>query len=1652
MNSHSNERLFNPFPGLRAFRMDEDYVFFGREQQTAELLKLLRRHRFIAVVGTSGSGKSSLVRAGLLPELHGGTMNEAGSRWEMAILRPGGEPIANLARALCDMRCSRADDPDAIPQLMATLRHSGMGLIEAVRQAKIEAGTNTLVVVDQFEEIFRYHQAGACHEETAEAFVNLLLEASSQTECPVYVVLTMRSDYLGDCSQFRGLAEAVNRGEYLIPRLSRDQLRSAIEGPVRVGGGRISYRLVQQLLNDISRDQDQLPVLQHALMRTWSHWIAHRQGEEPMDLVHYQAVGEMGAALSRHADEIYSELDDDRLRLIAERLFKALTERGADNRGIRHPNRFDSLCDIVAAEEHETGRVVDAFRKQGRTFLMPADQLVVKSDTVIDISHESLMRVWQRLDRWVEEESQSARIYRRLAESALLHLEGKADLYHDPDLQIALTWREKEQPNAYWAARYHPGFVDAMAFLDASQKAKHAEDQARELARQRELEQAKALAQAERLRAEEQAHFAARLKWLVRGLGLLALIAIAALIAALMARKESQRNAELAAANERVAKQNAEEAGRQAALASDKAQESLNSLVQLNFSTGLRLTEAGDPLAALPWLAEALRLVQGEPGKESTHRSRLNFLLAGVPRLLHIFTNALPVLSIEFSPDGNHLLTASPNGIVRIWDTEAGQLKRTLICAAADDRVDGLPLVQLATFSPDGTRILAAAGNRAFLWEFATGHELFPPLAHSNYLGKAGFSPDGRYIVTASSDQTARIWNAATGQPMSPPLRHRGYVYEATFNPDGNRVITAAQDGARLWNGQSGEQIGPTLHHRAGVNSVDFSPDGRRVITGSEDGTAQIWDGSTGEATAIVLKHPDAVWEARFSPDGTKIMTRCRDQVYRLWRADTGDPLPDLRDEKHGFSRHAAFSPDGRFLAASFSQGYALIWNTTTGEQVAPPLKQSGNILWLTFSPEARRIATASQDGTIRLWDIAGQSSGATAVKHNATVSALDFSSDGQRIVTGSMDGVVRIWNALSFEPISPPLVHPAAVVDAAFSPDGQTVASVCSGGPVWVWDALTGAKRLGPLDQAAGRMKSSAATATPGLVAPLGLTSRPMEYPIGLHAIAFSRDGSLLAARSSLGTLTVWDAHSGHVHWNNINGIGSFAFSPDGHSIVTTEGEQEAQIRSARTGAASRPPLRHGPSLAAAMFSPDGERIVTWGQGEARIWNARNGQGIGQPLRHHTFIRTVTFSEDGRRLATASTDLTARIWEATTGEALTPLLRHTVPVEQALFSPDGRALVTATLDGAMALWDPDTGQPISATLEHGARLTHLRFSLDSRRLLSAGLNQIVRVWNLPSEDRPAPELQVRAHLLAAARVDETGGLERLSPEQQWQQFDQLKEQHPDKFSLPQPDLLEWHRREAAASAETKHWFAAHFHVRRALALTPEDTNLQHRLQMAAAELAETNGLSTHELVMARFPPRDVRAKPEQIDLTEFYNATLGETWHLGATDNHLGGVPQGLVTLAGVQFDVRGVIQLAGGALGRRFPESVEDIPIRLKCRRIHFLHASGYAGGLPSGLKIGLYRLHYADGQTREISIRKDHQVRDWWNQPHMSPPLPLSSNDSVLAWSGTNPAMQNRSSLNLFRTTWENSLPDVEIKSIEYMSSMTQAAPFLIAITLE
>jgi hypothetical protein len=459
------QKLENPYPGLRAFETEESHLFFGRDAQVAELVGRLERYRFLGVLGVSGSGKSSLVRAGLIPALARGRVSEAGKRWRIVVTRPSGAPFeslgADLAKAGLDASC---------------LRQSSHGLIEIARQ--LPENESLLVVVDQFEELFRYKDLHSVTEEArlkhdrlaadAAEFVQLLL-AASRHHPPVYVVLTMRSDYLGECSEFRDLPETLNDCQYLVPRMTRPERKEAIERPL--GRVAIAPNLVQRLLNDAGHEPDQLPILQHALMRTWDHWRkVDPDGKRRIEIQDYEAIGGFAGALDQHADELLAKVPQD----ITARIFKRLTARGRGSRERRDPARLAEIwavCGAVTPEQQaQVTAVIEHFRSGTATFLSPLAGSI-GADTYIDITHESLIRLWKKLrDEWLPQEQLSAKTLFDLADRAGNWKAKRGELLAGLDLMRAAEWDRRRNKAMAWARHYADEVTvhGVLAFIAAS--------------------------------------------------------------------------------------------------------------------------------------------------------------------------------------------------------------------------------------------------------------------------------------------------------------------------------------------------------------------------------------------------------------------------------------------------------------------------------------------------------------------------------------------------------------------------------------------------------------------------------------------------------------------------------------------------------------------------------------------------------------------------------------------------------------------------------------------------------------------------------------------------------------------------------------------------------------------------------------------------------------------------------------------------------------------------------------------------------------------------------------------------------------------------------------------------------------------------------
>lgn len=485
-----------PFPGLRSFEPEEDHLFFGREHRVDELLEKLASHRFIAVIGASGTGKSSLVKAGLIPSLRSGMMTSAGSNWRIAVCTPGADPIGNLATSLHVLVgegevIPDGSERDVLADVMraAVLRRSSFGLVDAVQASSLQDHESLLVVVDQFEELFRFRdkQERGESRDMAAAFVKLLLTAADRASARIYVVITMRSEFLAHCMEFPGLPRAINDGQYLVPRMSRDELREAIAGPVRVAGARLSDRLVRRVLNDAGREDSQLPVVQHAFMRVWRYWTDVSSGTgEAVDLNHYEQLGGLDRALSDHVDEVYRSLSPSQQR-VAESIFRALTIKVPGSPAVRNEMRRSDLTALSGADGAVVDEVIDEFRREGRSFVVTYTQQDDPHETVVDISHESLIHKWDRLRRWADQEADWAAHYRRLEDHAQRWQRGEAGLLQGPELDFGLSWRSEAEPTPEWAERYGTEFDLVIRLLDESKAAVEEVHKARERARARNV-------------------------------------------------------------------------------------------------------------------------------------------------------------------------------------------------------------------------------------------------------------------------------------------------------------------------------------------------------------------------------------------------------------------------------------------------------------------------------------------------------------------------------------------------------------------------------------------------------------------------------------------------------------------------------------------------------------------------------------------------------------------------------------------------------------------------------------------------------------------------------------------------------------------------------------------------------------------------------------------------------------------------------------------------------------------------------------------------------------------------------------------------------------------------------------------------------------
>lgn len=1110
-----------PYKGLASFQETDAAYFFGRERLVGELAARTVQVGLLGVVGASGSGKSSAVAAGLLPSLRAGLL-PGSERWRSVVFRPGEHPMTALAAAVWPGIPSSSDG-DALETA-----------IDAVGPDE-----RLVVAVDQFEEVFTL----CTDDDERAAFIQAITRAATRSPERIAFVLTIRDDYYGRCAPHRELAELFTANHVLVPPMTRDELRRAIERPARRARLRVESVLADALVEEVVEEPGGLPLLSAALVELWQ---GREDGWLRMDA--YERTGGVRGAVARLAEASYQQLTEEE-REVARRAFLRLSGTGEGDTLTRRRvplSEFDVDANAV---------VTDVLAR------LTQDRLLTMSDSTVEVAHEALLREWPRLRGWLEEDAQGHQLRQHVTQAAKAwEAAGResSEVYRGARLSATLDWAATRGPDLNELER---------DFLAESRRASE-----RETERQRRTNR--------------------RLRGLLVGTALFLVVALLAGGLALVqrgrAREEAQRaenQARISSARELAAAAVANLdvdpersillalAGVDATWKADRtvvpeAEEALHRALQESrvvltveqgrgialSGDGSRFATTGEDGTAIVWETDTgkrLLTLRGHDGMVNgvaysadgsllattgdDRTARLRDAASG--RQIHVLRGHRDlVLGAAFSPDGRLLATSSQDGTVRIWNVAAGTERLVLEGPPNETFVNFSGLTP--AFSPDGSRVTSGGWFSTPIWDLATGEiSMTLPRQPTEALAVA-FSPNGTHVATANQ-LDAQAWDAETGKLVTTFSGHTGDIFGIAYSPGGGRIATGGGDGiAQVWDTATGRRLLTLAGHGIDVVQVAFTPDGDRLLTGGMDGTARLWDISpAGGRDWLTVPGPaDRQGGVSFSPDGTSFAVPGQIVGVTIRDVETGTKIITL--EGHDATiRRMAFSPDGTRLAGAAGSGpgdpransTVPVWDVSTGKVVMTLKGHAHQVASVAFSPDGQRLATGSWDGTVRLWDaLSGEEQHVVDV--GDPVFALGFSPDGRYLVSGDDgDETLTVWDADTLERREKPLRgHNSVIQDVAFGPTGMVVTGSFDA-TAKVWDL-------------ASRQEVTTLRGHTG----------------GLLGVAVNSDGTLVATASLDGTAKLWDLATGEVLtlFGHDGPVNTVAFSPDGRFLATVSGD----------------------------------------------------------------------------------------------------------------------------------------------------------------------------------------------------------------------------------------------------------------------------------------------------------------------------------------------------------------------------------------------------------------------------------------------------------------------------------------------------------------
>lgn len=1169
-----------PYRGLSAFQEKDAPFFFGREEFTARLAEDLQGPtNTIAVVGASGSGKSSTVFAGLLPRLR-----EDKKEWLIAHFRPGRNPFQSLAAILLPLIEPNLRETDRLieTQKMANaLFAREIDLISIVERLleKHPGSTCLFLVIDQFEEIYTLcTESGMRH-----SFLDLLTGiGKDDSQSPVKLLLTLRADFFSQALSYRPLADLLQTGTHMLGPMSREELRTVIERPGEKQGVAFEPGLIDRILDEVSEAPGNLPLLEFALLLLWeadtSGWLTHRA---------YEALDRVEGALTCYAEQVYGDIEDTEQGKIRQ-IFMQLIQPGE---GTEDTCRVATRADIGEAN-------------WPLTTLLATKRLVVTSREAssgmetAEIAHEAMILKWDRLRHWTE----SDRAFRSWQED----LRGaiRQWQYSNQDEGALLRGVPLGQAESWLTERRSQLSKLEVDFIQASINQRRSKEQERETQRQRELTTER---KARRL-----------LSALVGVLAVAMVVALALSLYAFSQRREALEAFSLSiSANARNALDEGDTStGLALALAANQIEnppkEAQRTFLEAAYAPGPR------------WRIDSAEIFPGTKGPVVT----LDFSPDG-HKVLSGFEDGVLILwdintkneiyrfeghhgrvnDVAISPDGMLALSGGDDHQVIVWDLASGQ---------AIESLDGHSgLVRAVDFSPDGS--LAVSGSFAnddmyepgelILWDLASGEEIRRFTGHISGIVAVQFTPDGHALLASAGDakifsdlgpeETLQIgaapfdlilWNVATGKAIRRFEGEQDDAFSLAISPDGTRALTGSSynNQSTLWDVEIGTPLSNLIGHPEAINSVSISPDGQRALTGSNDDSLIYWDLSNGKSLAVLTAHGSDVLDLAFSPDGRTAVSSAYDGGIILW--DLFDAALDQQMVGHGDMVYDVdFTPDGRqALSSSGASAPSVpvkdasirLWDLETGRQVKSQSLPVNAIFQVAISLDGRTALLATEQPSVIAWDLTAWRELGRMEGHQSEVTSIEFTPDGQRALSLEVKGTLILWDVPSLRAIRTINTPGQGLWSLAISPDGKNALTDSKNSSMILWDLETGELLLN------------------------FVRSDPPEVP-GSSGMAFSPDGRKAISCEGDGYLIEWDLETG----KEIRRLGihpglrkRVVISSDGRLAISAGYDGSLMLWDLTTGELIRRSGGHGLIFDLAL-SPD-NKTVLFGTSDGMVYS----------------------------------------------------------------------------------------------------------------------------------------------------------------------------------------------------------------------------------------------------------------------------------------------------------------------------------------------------------------------------------------------------------------------------------------------------------------